>query len=205
MIISPSILAADFLNLEQEIKRINQTDCEWIHLDVMDGEFVDNITFGYQLIEKIRKKTDKFLDVHLMVKHPSKLINEFIKTNCDAITIHIEIDDDIENILDLIKNNGIKTGIAINPQTKLEKIESYIKKIDIILVMGVEPGFGGQKINPNVEARIKKLKEKFPEKIISVDGGVNNETKYLVDKADVLVSGSYLFNGNLQKNIDSLR
>ena len=205
MIISPSILAADFLNLEQEIKRINQTDCEWIHLDVMDGEFVDNITFGYQLIEKIRKKTDKFLDVHLMVKHPSKLINEFIKTNCDAITIHIEIDDDIENILDLIKNNGIKTGIAINPQTKLEKIESYIKKIDIILVMGVEPGFGGQKINPNVEARIKKLKEKFPEKIISVDGGVNNETKYLVDKADVLVSGSYLFNGNLQNKIDSLR
>ena len=205
MIINPSILAADFLNLENEIKRINETDCEWIHLDVMDGEFVDNITFGYQLIEQIRKKTAKFLDVHLMVKHPSKLLNEFINTKCDAITIHVEVEENIEPILETIKKNQIKVGLAINPQTKIEKIEKYIEKIDIILVMGVEPGFGGQKMNPNVEKRIKELKRKFPQKIISVDGGVNNETRQFVNDADVLVSGSYLFKGNLQKNINSLR
>lgn len=208
-IISPSILACDFMHLEDEIKRLESTDCEWIHLDVMDGNFVPNLTFGYDLISKIRPLTNKVLDVHLMITNPLEYIEQYVQAGGDYITFHIEVDEDIQATIDLIKANGKKVGIAIKPTTPLKMLLPYLNQIDLILVMSVEPGFGGQNFIESSYDIIRQLEVMRDyhnySYLISVDGGVNNKTKSLCDNADVLVSGSYLFKGDLQAQIDTLR
>ena len=209
-IISPSILACDFLNLENELNLLNNTDCEYLHLDVMDGHFVNNLTFGYQLISCIRTKTDKVLDVHLMISNPTRYLEEYINAGSDIITIHLEIEEDINNIIDIIKSNNKKVGIAIKPDTDLELLTPYLDKIDLILVMSVNPGFGGQSFIESSTNRIKHLVKLREENnynyVINVDGGVNNSTRDKVEDADILVAGSYVFNSDdYQERITSLR
>lgn len=209
-IISPSILACDFLNLENELNLLNNTDCEYLHLDVMDGHFVNNLTFGYQLISCIRTKTDKVLDVHLMISNPTRYLEEYINAGSDIITIHLEIEEDINNIIDIIKSNNKKVGIAIKPDTDLELLTPYLDKIDLVLVMSVNPGFGGQSFIESSTNRIKHLVKLREENnynyVINVDGGVNNSTRDKVEDADILVAGSYVFNSDdYQERITSLR
>lgn len=209
-IISPSILACDFLNLENELNLLNNTDCEYLHLDVMDGHFVNNLTFGYQLISCIRTKTNKVLDVHLMISNPSRYLEEYINAGSDIITIHLEIKEDINNIIDIIKRNNKKVGIAIKPDTDLDLLTPYLDKIDLVLVMSVNPGFGGQSFIESSTNRIKHLVKLREENnynyVINVDGGVNNSTRDKVEDADILVAGSYVFNSDdYQERITSLR
>lgn len=173
-IISPSILACDFLNLENELNLLNNTDCEYLHLDVMDGHFVNNLTFGYQLISCIRSKTNKVLDVHLMISNPTRYLEEYINAGSDIITIHLEIKEDINNIIDIIKSNNKKVGIAIKPDTDLDLLTPYLDKIDLVLVMSVNPGFGGQSFIKSSTNRIKHLVKLREENnynyVINVDG-----------------------------------
>lgn len=209
-IISPSILACDFLNLESELNLLNNTDCEYLHLDVMDGHFVNNLTFGYQLISSIRNKTDKVLDVHLMISNPTKYLEEYINAGSDVITIHLEIEEDINNIIDIIKRNNKKVGIAIKPDTDLSLLTPYLDKIDLVLVMSVNPGFGGQSFIGTSTNRINELAKLREENnynyVINVDGGVNKNTRDKVKNADILVAGSYVFNSDdYQERITSLR
>ncbi len=209
-IISPSILACDFLNLENELNLLNNTDCEYLHLDVMDGHFVNNLTFGYQLISCIRTKTNKVLDVHLMISNPTRYLEEYINAGSDIITIHLEIKEDINNIIDIIKSNNKKVGIAIKPDTDLDLLTPYLDKIDLVLVMSVNPGFGGQSFIESSTNRIKHLVKLREENnynyVINVDGGVNNSTRDKVEDADILVAGSYVFNSDdYQERITSLR
>lgn len=209
-IISPSILACDFLNLENELNLLNNTDCEYLHLDVMDGHFVNNLTFGYQLISCIRTKTNKLLDVHLMISNPTRYLEEYINAGSDIITIHLEIKEDINNIIDIIKSNNKKVGIAIKPDTDLDLLTPYLDKIDLVLVMSVNPGFGGQSFIESSTNRIKHLVKLREENnynyVINVDGGVNNSTRDKVEDADILVAGSYVFNSDdYQERITSLR
>lgn len=209
-IISPSILACDFLNLENELNLLNNTDCEYLHLDVMDGHFVNNLTFGYQLISCIRTKTNKVLDVHLMISNPTRYLEEYINAGSDIITIHLEIKEDINNIIAIIKSNNKKVGIAIKPDTDLDLLTPYLDKIDLVLVMSVNPGFGGQSFIESSTNRIKHLVKLREENnynyVINVDGGVNKSTRDKVEDADILVAGSYVFNSDdYQERITSLR
>lgn len=208
-IISPSILACDFLNLEDEIKRLNDTNAQWLHLDVMDGHFVPNLTFGYDLISRIRPLTTKVLDTHLMISNPLNYIEMYANAGSDYITFHIEIEEDINQVIDKIKACGKKAGLAIKPNTDIESILPYLEKIDLVLVMSVEPGFGGQQFISSTPERINLLsqirKENGYNYLINVDGGINDQTAPLCNESDVLVSGSYLFKGDLQTNIDSLQ
>lgn len=207
-IISPSILACDFLNLEDEIKRLNDTNAQWLHLDVMDGHFVPNLTFGYDLISRIRPLTTKVLDTHLMISNPLNYIEKYADAGSDYITFHVEIEEDINQVIDKIKACGKKAGLAIKPNTDIELILPYLEKIDLVLVMSVEPGFGGQQFISSTPERINLLSQIREEKgynyVINVDGGINDQTAPLCNECDVLVSGSYLFKGDLQTNIDSL-
>ena len=208
-IISPSILACDFLNLEDEIKRLNDTNAQWLHLDVMDGHFVQNLTFGYDLISRIRPLTTKVLDTHLMISNPLNYIEKYADAGSDYITFHIEIEEDINQVIDKIKVCGKKAGLAIKPNTDIELIVPYLEKIDLVLVMSVEPGFGGQQFISSTPERINLLSQIREEKgynyVINVDGGINDQTAPLCNESDGLVSGSYLFKGDLQTNIDSLQ
>lgn len=207
-VISPSILACDFLHLEDEINRLNQTDCEWLHLDVMDGNFVNNITFGYELVAKIRPLTTKIFDTHLMVDHPLKFISDFANAGSDYITFHIECLDDAQLVINEIKKHHIKVGIAIKPNTPINDLIPFINDVDLVLVMSVEPGFGGQEFlceTTDKISEIKKLKSSCRHNfLISVDGGINNSTKQYTNDADVLVAGSYIFSGDYQQRIESL-
>ena len=207
--ISPSILACDFLNLEDEIKRLNDTNAQWLHLDVMDGHFVQNLTFGYDLISRIRPLTTKVLDTHLMISNPLNYIEKYADAGSDYITFHIEIEEDINQVIDKIKACGKKAGLAIKSNTDIELILPYLEKIDLVLVMSVEPGFGGQQFICSTPERINLLSQIREEKgynyVINVDGGINDQTAPLCNESDVLVSGSYLFKGDLQTNIDSLQ
>ncbi len=210
MIVSPSILAADFLNLEEEIKRINKTNCQWIHLDVMDGLFVQDITFGYPLIKQIKEKTNKKLDVHLMVKYPQKLAQRLCEIKVDFLTVHAETikNIDFDLLLKISKENNVKFGLALNPNTTVKEYEEYINKVDYILLMSVFPGKGGQQFMPEVltkEKEIRSLKN-GGNIIINIDGGINDKTIKEIKKTsiDAVVSGSFLFNGSMQENIDLL-
>lgn len=208
-IISPSILAADFLNLQRDIDVISNSKAQWVHLDIMDGLFVPNITFGYDLVAKINTITDKFLDTHLMINDPIRYVDHFSKAGSDMITFHIEAYDDkldIIKCIEKIKNNDIKVGLAINPGTDVKEISEFIDNIDMVLVMSVEPGFGGQKFNDVCLNKIQYLRSLNSDILIQVDGGIDDTTAPLVKAAgaNVLVAGSYIFNNDIDDSINSL-
>ncbi len=200
ILLSPSILDSDFTKIKETIEFLEQSKVDFIHFDVMDGNFVPNLTFGPKFISQIRKLTSLPFDVHLMIKNPEKYIDEFINAGSDYITIHFEATKNIISILKQIKSKGIKAGISIKPKTPADKIVKYLKFLDLILIMSVEPGFGGQKFIPEVLKKVKFLNQ-FKKKfnfLISIDGGINPQTAPVAVKAgvDILVSGSAIFKSN---------
>ena len=212
--ISPSILSADFSQLGNEIKRLEKGGADLIHVDVMDGHFVPNLTIGPPVIKVLRKYSNLPFDVHLMISPVHKYIKDYAEAGADIITIHPEATENIESSVSLIKKLNKKIGLSLNPDTSIEIIEKFLSSIDLVLIMSVYPGFGGQKFIPNIVNKIKKLKsikEKKNLKFdIEVDGGINFDNSKLVVEAgaNILVSGTTIFknnNGNIKKNIETLR
>ena len=210
--IAPSILAADFGNLHRDCDIVNKSNADWFHLDVMDGLFVPNISFGMPVVSSIRKLTKKPLDVHLMIIEPERYIDKFVDIGSDILTVHIEATSQMNNILDKIKKSSVKSGIAINPDTPINKLEDYINKVDLICLMGVHAGFGGQKFIEKTFDRLIELKSLINSKnssaVIEIDGGVDNTNNEKLKSlgADILVAGSYIFkSSDINKAIDSLK
>lgn len=198
-IVAPSLLAADFANIKDEVEMINKSDADWLHLDVMDGVFVPNISFGIPVIEAVRKLTNKPLDVHLMIVEPEKYITAFKQAGADLLNVHYEASTHLHRTVETIHKNGMKAGVTINPHTPVNLLSDIVEYLDLILVMSVNPGFGGQKFIENSYRKISELKELISQKnskaLIEVDGGVTNENadKLYDVGADVLVTGSYVF------------
>ena len=209
VIISPSILSADFSNLERDIKEVESAGAEWLHIDVMDGHFVPNITIGIPVVKSLRGVTDLILDTHLMIENPQKYIKPFVDAGADILTIHYEATKDCcLEVLKEIKSHGIMAGLSIKPKTRPEEIRDLIPHADLILVMTVEPGFGGQEFMRDCADKLTYIKSLQKEgQYLQVDGGINSDTaKYCVDRgANSLVAGSYVFSGNISDKINSLR
>ena len=197
--ILPSILSADFANLERDVKELEQIGIDMFHIDVMDGNFVPNISFGFPIIEAIRSKTDKIFDCHLMIARPEEYVERFCNAGCDMVSFHIEATNHADRVIQIIRNSGKKAGIVLNPQTPIESVKYLLPKLDYVLIMTVNPGFGGQKFISEMLEKIEELAKIREEKgysfLIQVDGGVNVETSKLCrDRgADLLVCGSFLF------------
>lgn len=206
IIIAPSLLAADFSKLKEEITEVEKLGAEYLHLDVMDGNFVPNISFGAPVISSLRKHSNLVFDVHLMVNEPDYLIEDFAQFS-DIITVHAEASKHLNRTIQLIKSFGKKVGVALNPSTPLDVIKYDLDKIDMVLIMTVNPGFGGQKFIPEMIQKIKDLRKISKNIDIEVDGGINDKTAKLVKEAgaNVLVAGSYIFSGNYKEKIDSLK
>ena len=199
--LAPSILSADFTNLKLALSQCDEGGAHWIHVDVMDNQFVPNLTIGPPVVKSLRPNTKKFLDVHMMVIEPEKLVGPFARAGADSITFHIEATDDPQSVIDLIKATGTKVGISIKPATSLAEIEPYYDQIDLVLVMSVDPGFGGQGYLDGSTERVEKVKQILIEKclqdrvLIEVDGGIklHNAEEVINAGADVLVAGSAIF------------
>ncbi len=212
ILVAPSILSADFSKLGEEIKAVEHAGADWIHIDVMDGHFVPNITIGPVVVSKIRKISDIFFDVHLMIENPGKYVEQFAKAGADLITIHAEACDNILSTINKVKDLGCKVGVSINPETSLDVIKEIIQNVDLVLIMSVHPGFGGQSFIEDVLPKIKKTRDiisKMDKEIhLEVDGGINDKTaKTAIEYgADVLVAGNFVFtNTSYRDAIKSLK
>ena len=198
-IVSPSLLAADFLHLDSDIEMINRSEAEWLHLDVMDGVFVPNISFGFPVLEAVAKKCTKALDVHFMIVHPEQYIKQTAKLGAMMMNVHYEACTHLHRTIQEIHDAGMKAGVTLNPSTPVCVLEAIIKDVDMVLLMSVNPGFGGQTFIENTIDKVKRLRQLIEEKgskaLIEVDGGVQSETapRLVAAGVDVLVSGSYVF------------
>ncbi len=209
-ILSPSILAADASVLGDQITEAAKAGAEYLHIDVMDGVFVPSISFGMPVVESIRKITNIVFDVHLMIVSPERYVKEFVRLGADSITFHLEAAEDADELIDLIHSLGCKAGMSIKPQTSVEVVRKHLSKLDMLLVMTVEPGFGGQKYIPESTERIRQIRqmaeEQGTELDIQVDGGITQDNvKVVLDAgANVIVAGSAVFKGNITENVHKL-
>jgi ribulose-phosphate 3-epimerase len=206
-IIAPSLLAADFLNLGKACEMLNESEAEWFHLDVMDGSFVPNISYGLPVIEQIKSTTSKVLDVHLMIVSPEKYIGDFKKAGANILTVHYEACPHLHSTLQQIKAHGMKAGVALNPHTAVDLLKDVIKDVDVVCVMSVNPGFGGQKFIEHTYEKVKALKQMITNAgastLIEIDGGVteNNAAKLVLAGADILVAGTTVFKASDPKQM----
>lgn len=206
-ILSPSILAADFARLGEQIKEVDEAGAQYLHIDVMDGVFVPSISFGMPVIKMIRKVTDRIFDVHLMIVEPERYVKEFKECGADSITFHLEATEDADETIDMIRGLGCRVGMSIKPKTPVEAVRKYLSKLDMLLVMTVEPGFGGQKYIPESTERIRQVRQMADEMgldlDVQVDGGItlNNAKIVLEAGANVIVAGSSIFGGNITENV----
>lgn len=209
--LAPSILAADFNRLGEQIKEVGNTGTRYLHIDVMDGLFVPSISFGMPLIESIRKESSMFFDVHLMINEPIRYLSDFANAGADGITVHKEACKELRETLSGIKKLGLKPSVSINPETPVQEIEDVLGMVYMVLVMSVHPGFGGQKFIPSSLDKVRWLKEKREEKGLSykieIDGGVNknNIAEIAGNGVDIIVAGTAVFNGNITENINTLK
>lgn len=209
--LSPSILSADFANLGTDVKRIAEAGCDWIHIDVMDGIFVPNISFGMPVIKAIRSCTDKFFDVHLMIKEPIRYIKEFKNAGAEMLTVHVEACENVKETIEAIHAEGMKAGLACNPETDVNEVLPYIEEVEMVLIMTVHPGFGGQSYIEECTEKIKIVRNLANEKglnlLVQVDGGVtiDNVSVPVQAGADVIVAGSAVYKGNVEANVKAFK